>query len=166
MKSGDQMNNSPDMPVGSKMKVTMMLADFAQSINGKLYIMGGGWSVTGPQPCPSAIAVKIGVPWNDTNRRHELKIELLDGDYHPVLVPTPTGNAPLVIGANFEVGRPPGMAAGSAIDVPMAFNMGAIPLEPGRRYVWRLTIDEKTEDDWHIAFSTRPMTQPTPNVGG
>jgi len=26
----------------------MMLADAAQAVNGKLYIMGGGWSVMGP----------------------------------------------------------------------------------------------------------------------
>lgn len=25
------------------MRVTMMLADFAQSVEGKLYILGGGW---------------------------------------------------------------------------------------------------------------------------
>ena len=62
------------------MKITIMLADFAQAVNGKLYIMGGGWSLTGPAPSPSAIAIKVEVPWNDTNRKHSLKLELLDGD--------------------------------------------------------------------------------------
>ena len=33
----------------------MLLADAAQQLGGKLYILGGGWSVTGPQPAPSAI---------------------------------------------------------------------------------------------------------------
>ena len=32
------------------MKVTMLLADSAQAIEGKLYILGGGWSITGPDP--------------------------------------------------------------------------------------------------------------------
>ena len=41
------------------MKVTMMLADSAQVAGGKLYILGGGWSITGPMPCPSAIAVIV-----------------------------------------------------------------------------------------------------------
>ncbi|MBI5239676.1 MAG: hypothetical protein HY926_04330 [Elusimicrobia bacterium] len=153
------------IPAAPKIKVTMMLADFAQSIQGKLYIMGGGWSITGPHPCPSALAIKIEVPWNDTNHQHELKVELLDGDYHPVLVPTPAGNAPMVIAANFEVGRPAGMIVGSTLDVPIAFNVGAIPLEPGRRYVWRLLIDGKTEDNWHIAFSTRPSARPPAQPG-
>ncbi|MFI5347933.1 MAG: DUF6941 family protein, partial [Elusimicrobiota bacterium] len=70
------------------MKVTMMLADSAQAVGGKLYILGGGWSITGPQPCPSAIAVLVSVPWNETNRKHRVKVELVDEDYRPVLMPT------------------------------------------------------------------------------
>lgn len=133
----------------------MMLADSAQAVGGKLYILGGGWSVTGPQPCPSAIAVLVAVPWNETNRKHRIKVELLDADYRPVLVPTPEGNAPMLISGEFEVGRPPGIIPGSAIDIPFAFNIGAIPLPPDRRYVWKLTIDDKGEDDWQAVFSTR-----------
>ena len=143
------------------MRVTIMLADFAQAVNGKLYIMGGGWSLTGPAPSPSAIAIKIEVPWNDTNRKHVLKVELLDGDYRPVNAPTQEGTAPVVISGEFEVGRPPGMMPGTPIDVPFAFNLPPIPLEPSRRYVWRVSIDGKAEDDWEVAFSTRPA-QPGP----
>ena len=45
----------------------MMLADSAQVSEGKLFILGGGWSVTGP-PAPSAIALHVEVPWDQTNR--------------------------------------------------------------------------------------------------
>ena len=138
------------------MRVTIMLADYAQAVNGKLYIMGGGWSLTGPAPSPSAIAVKIEVPWNDTNRKHVLKVELLDGDFRAVSTPTPEGQSPVVISGEFEVGRPPGLMPGTPIDVPFAFNLPPIPLEPARRYIWRISVDGKTEDDWEVAFSTRP----------
>lgn len=141
------------------MKVTMMLADFAQVVGGKLYIMGGGWSITGPAPTPSAIAVKIEVPWNETNRQHEFKIELMDSDHRPVLMPTPAGNAPLVIQGNFEVGRPVGVIQGSPIDSTLAINLGPIPLQPASRFVWRLSIDGKSEDTWFVGFSTRPAGQ-------
>lgn len=144
----------------NRWKVTMLLADYAEAINGKLYITGGGWSIAGPFPSPSALAIKIEVPWNDTNRKHELKVELLDGDYRPVFVPTPAGNTALVVTGAFEVGRPPGIIVGSPLDVPFAFNIGPIPLEPERRYIWRLSIDGKTEDNWQVAFSTRPSSQP------
>ena len=148
----------------NRWKVTMLLADYAEAINGKLYVMGGGWSIAGPFPSPSALAIKIEVPWNDTNQKHELKVELLDGDYNPVLVPTPAGNAALIVNGNFEVGRPPGIIVGSPLDVPFAFNIGAIPLEPSRRYIWRLSIDGRTDENWEVAFSTRPSGQapPTP----
>ena len=41
----------------------MMLADSAQAVAGKLYILGGGWSMTGPAATPSALAIKFEVPW-------------------------------------------------------------------------------------------------------
>lgn len=140
------------------MKVTILLADFAEAVNGKLYIMGGGWSITGPMPTPSAIALKIEVPWGETNRKHNLKLDLLDSDYKPVPVSTPVGNAPLSISGDFEVGRPAGLIQGSPIDVPIAFNMGPISLAPGKRYVWKLSINGHTKDEWQVAFSTRQAT--------
>ncbi|MFI5361272.1 MAG: DUF6941 family protein [Elusimicrobiota bacterium] len=146
------------------MKVTMMLADSAQAVGGKLYILGGGWSLTGPLPSPSAIAVLVSVPWNETNRRHRVKVELVDADYRPVLVPTPEGDKPLAISGDFEVGRPPGIIPGSSIEVPFAFNIGPIPLQPDRRYVWKLTIDDKGSDDWQVVFSTRPAGQNPANA--
>lgn len=141
------------------MKITMMLADSAQAVEGKLYILGGGWSVTGPGPCPSAIAVLISVPWTETNRKHHVKVELLDGDYRAVTMPTDDGPRPLSISGDFEVGRPPGILPGSSIEIPFAFNLGAIPLEPGRRFVWKLTIDGQENDDWQVVFSTRPAAK-------
>lgn len=141
------------------MKVTMMLADFVEAINGKLYIMGGGWSITGPQPSPSAIALKIELLSNETNKKHSLKLELLDSDYRSVLVPTPAGNAPLVIGGDFEVGKPTGLTPGASIDVPLAFNISPILLESGKRYIWKLTIDGNSEAEWQVSFSTRPSAQ-------
>ena len=67
-----------------RMRVTLMLADSAQVADGKLfYILGGGWSITGP-PAPSAIALLVEVPWDQTNRRLEWRFELVDSDGYPV----------------------------------------------------------------------------------
>lgn len=136
------------------MKATMLLADFAQVLQGKLYIMGGGWSITGPQPSLSAIALKLEVPWTQTNRQHEFKVELIDADGRPVMVPGPEGTAPAVMAGHFEVGRPPGMAAGTPLDMPLALTIGPMPLAPGR-YVWKLFIDGASDDDWEAAFTVR-----------
>jgi hypothetical protein len=143
------------------MKVTMLLADHAQAAEGKLNILGGGWSITGPDPAPHAIAMLIQVPWDQTNRAHQFRLELLDADGDPVMVPTPDGEQPLFIEAGFEVGRPPGVKPGTPLDVPFALNLGPNPIPPGGRYEWRLTIDGEHDQDWSLAFSTRPAgTQP------
>ena len=64
-----------------------MLADAAQSVDNKLFILGGGWSVTGPGPTTMAIALKIEVPWDQTNRRHQWRIELVEADGQLALLP-------------------------------------------------------------------------------
>jgi hypothetical protein len=137
----------------------MMIADFAQAINGKLYIMGGGWSIIGPAPTPFAIAIKIEVPWSEANKRHNLKLELLDSESQPVLVPTPAGNSPLVITAHFKIGRPAGIIQGAPLDVPFAFNIAPFALSPGKRYIWKLTINENPQESWQVTFSTRRAGQ-------
>src|SRR5438105_4643774 len=98
------------------MKLTMLLADAAQAVGGKLYVLGGGWSITTAPTGPSAIAVKLDIPWDEANRRHTLKFSLLDEDGRPVVVPTPIGDRPLEIEGQFEVGRPPGLKPGTSID--------------------------------------------------
>ena len=60
------------------MKATLLLADYAQVADGKLTIVGGGWSVTGPEPAPFGIAILIQVPWDQANTRHSFSVELLD----------------------------------------------------------------------------------------
>ncbi|MFN8221693.1 MAG: hypothetical protein U0R50_00435 [Gaiellales bacterium] len=138
------------------MRVTMMLADFAQVSDGKLNIIGGGWSMTGPQPVPFGIAILIRVPWDQANHRHFLRLELIDADGVPVTVETDEGDEPLVFFDNveFEVGRPAGVKPGTPLDLPLALNSGPMPLEPGV-YEWRLTIDGVGDDDWRLPFTVR-----------
>ena len=142
-------------------KATMMLADAAQAAEGKLYILGGGWSVTGPAPSPSAIAVLIQVPWDRTNVEHTFRVELIDSDGDSIVLDTEAeGPQPVVIEGAFEVGRPPGVKPGTSIDVPLAITVGPLPLPPGGRYEWRLSINEEGHQDWRLPFSTRSTAQP------
>jgi len=138
------------------MKVTILLADAAQAAEGKLYVLGGGWSITGPEPSPMALAIKIEVPWDQANQPHVCRLELLDSDGQPINAETPDGDeAEIFFEANFEVGRPVGVKPGTPIDLPLAVNIPPLPLEPGGRFEWRLLIDGRTEADWRVAFSTR-----------
>jgi hypothetical protein len=135
----------------------MMLADSAQAVAGKLYVLGGGWSITGPEPAPSAIAIKLDVPWDRAEEPHRWTLALVDGDGAPVLLPAADDSLqPLRLEGEIEVTRVPESAPGIPLDWAMAINIGPLPLAPGRRYVWELSIDGESEPDWHLAFSTRP----------
>jgi len=145
------------------MRVTMLLADAAQSVGGKLYILGGGWSMAGPGPVAMAIALKIEVGWNEANMHHNLRLALLTEDEQPVRVPGPAGDQAVEVGGGFEVGRPPGLRPGTAIDFTMAINVQPLPLPPDAGYVWRCWIDDQTQEEWRLTFTTLsapPRAQP------
>jgi hypothetical protein len=140
-----------------RMRVTMLLADAAQSVGGKLYVLGGGWALIGPAPTPSAIALYIEVPWDQANMRHDWRIELLDSDGQPVTLRDELNREqPVVVAGQLEVGRPAGLTPGTPIGVSLAVNLAPLPLAPGGRYEWRLTIGTESREDWRLAFSTRP----------
>lgn len=138
------------------MKVTMMLADAAQVADGKLNILGGGWSVTGPMAVPFAIALMIEVPWHLANHQHAFKLEVIDLDGNLVQVPTPEDTTTVTFEGQFEVGRPPGTRSGAMLPFVAAINSGPIPWPTGASYEWRLSIDGKAHEDWRLAFTTRP----------
>ncbi|MEO6120764.1 MAG: hypothetical protein ABIW46_02250 [Acidimicrobiales bacterium] len=139
------------------MKVTMMLCDSAQVADGKLYILGGGWSVTGPDPAPSAIAIKLEVDWHEAATGHHWELFLVDADGREISFETPEGTRQAIeIRGDFEVGRPQGVPPGTPIDLPLAINLGPLPLSPGGRYTWRFTVDGDSDTAWAVSFTTRP----------
>jgi len=123
------------------MKVTMMLCDYAQVADGKLTIVGGGWSVTGPLPAPFALALLFEVPWDRANTRHRFRLDLVDQDGHVVFIPTDEGEEPLAIEGEFEAGRP-----------------------PGGRFEWRLSVNGESDENWRLPFSTRSEEDLTDTV--
>jgi hypothetical protein len=100
--------------------------------------------------------VILRVAWDETNINHHLTLRLLTADgLNAVEVPTPFGSPPLMVKADFKVGRPPGLAQGSSIDHSLPINVGSgLPLPPGR-YEWRLQVDDEHREDWRAAFTIR-----------
>jgi hypothetical protein len=135
-------------------KVTLLLADYAVVTDGKLTVVGGGWSQTGPEPSAFGIALLIQVPWDQANTVHTFSVELLDTDGAEVVVDGEEGDQAVAFGGEFEVGRPPGIKPGTPLDFPVAVNSSPLPLEPGR-YEWRLTIDGESRADWTLPFTVR-----------
>ena len=134
----------------------MLLADSAQVADGKLYILGGGWSLTGPDPTPQAIAMKVDVGWHEAEIGHHWELFLEDADGRPVILETPDGHHPIEVRGEFQVARPPTVPEGTPIDVALAVNLGPLPLGAGNRFAWRLSIDGESHEDWTLGFTTRP----------
>src|SRR5687768_18389717 len=87
----------------------MLLADYAVVSDGKLTIVGGGWSQTGPEPASFGIGLLIQVPWDQANTRHTFSVELLDADGSPIgFEDDEESDQVVAFGGEFEVGRPPG----------------------------------------------------------
>jgi hypothetical protein len=135
----------------------MLLCDAAQVAEGKLYILGGGWSMVGPDPTPSAVALKLEVAWTEIDATHHWELFLEDEDGQDVVIDTPDGPKPVEVRGDFRVAQPEGLPAGSPVDVSLAVNLGPLPLTPGRRFAWRLTIDGESQDGWQLGFTTRPL---------
>jgi hypothetical protein len=115
----------------------MILADGAQAVGGKLYMLGGGWThvfvpqLPGPPVAPFAIALGLTVPYHLTNRRFSFSLELTDADGTRVDEPL-TGE--------LEQGRPPGIRAGASQPILIAIN--ARPEFPAAgRYSFNASID-------------------------
>lgn len=118
----------------------IILADYVEVINGKLYMTGGGWNNITLQQMPVehgfGVAVAFAIPWASCNELHPIKIEILDPD--AVVLLTVEGEV--------EVGRPPGLPTGSAQRVPLAFN-GRTRIEKLGTYVIKTYVHGRLSKD-------------------
>ncbi len=96
------------------MRATMMLADYAQIADGKLFIAGGGWSTCGPGPTPCAVVAIFHVPWQETDEKVSFALRLVDEDGRAVMQPGATDGLPLQVNGHFEARRQPGMTPGDS----------------------------------------------------
>lgn len=134
------------------MEAILLLCDYAEAVNGKLYIMGGGWTMCPPGPRFMAVAIRINVPWDETNTKHTLNVFLQDAEGNPISMGEPP--QPVEKSGDFEVGRPPGITAGTEMDFTAVLGFINLPLEPDTGYRWQLEING--EPTVHASFRTLP----------
>lgn len=139
---------------------SLILANHVESVNGLLYISGGGWNnhnrlVAPGNPPPVShlgLALIIAVPWHQTNRVHSVTIEFRDEDA------TVIGS----VNAQINVGRPPTLRPGSiqypTIGLPMDI---LFPHTGGYEIVARVDGQEGNERRWTFQVQDMQGVSPT-----
>ena len=128
----------------------VIVADAAEVVNNKLYLIGGGWetlTINSDLPVlhPCAIAAAFSVPWNEANQQHNVEIAIDDRE----------GKRLAAIEGQVEVGRPPGIPLGHAQRVQMAIKL-ALPLERSGAYVITVSVEgqEMKRTTFNVVVST------------
>lgn len=119
-------SEAPDVRLDAIEVEWLILADSAQVVGNKLFLLGGGWDVLTvnsgfPLLNPCAVAAAFKVPWSETNRPISFEIEVQDED----------GNALVRLAGKTEVGRPPGIPFGHPQRTQIAANIGLELQRPG-----------------------------------
>lgn len=123
----------------------LILADRAEAVNGKLYMMGGGWDhlylAEFGQQQPISLGVGILVPWNATNQAHGLAVR----------VETEDGAELISAQLNFTAGRPPTLKPGQSQRVVLAFQL-PVKLAALGTYVVKALINDNDQGRKEVVF--------------
>lgn len=132
------------------MQAKVLLCDYAEVAQGKLFITGANINRVFVQPVPPhainiALAASVTIPWNATNQPHTLTIELVNdqGDRIP-LAPAQPGQPASdegLISAQFNAGRSADMKPGEDTLMPLAIPMLGFPLPALGSYFFQVKID-------------------------
>lgn len=123
----------------------IILADAAEVVNGKLYLLGGGWDTlvmhTGfPASRSCGLAIAFRIPWASTNQRQHATVEITDED---------AANKLVTLAMQFEVGRPAGIPHGQPQRVQLAAN---VPLTFPQAGSYTITVLLDGEPVRHTSF--------------
>jgi hypothetical protein len=119
----------------------IILADAAAAVEGKHYIHGAGWGAIGSVSFPLtqpqiAVALRLRIPWHETNQQHRIEVDVVDADERSIL-PVPPGPLQGTIAA----GRPVNLHDGMDQTVPLVINLQGITFRAPGTYAVKLGID-------------------------
>ncbi|MGA2286632.1 MAG: hypothetical protein ABSG55_10235 [Dehalococcoidia bacterium] len=116
----------------------LILADSAAEVQGKLYLLGGGWNLyrsnSYPTTFPFGLAGGILIPWSETNRQHPVSF----------VIKASEGDQLLRVDAQVEIGREAGLKPGMTQRVVMAIQ-GQVTLPQAGTYEVILETSEDTK---------------------
>jgi hypothetical protein len=139
-------------PTVPELSATMIMADAAQVSDGKLSLLGGGIAIVPSRPQPMALALLVTLPYERAEQSIPWVCELLDDAGMPVMA----GEVPVLVNGQVSAARAPGWPEHQPFNIPVVITFGALPVQAGRSYTWRLVIDGESDDRWVLGFSVAP----------
>lgn len=117
----------------------LILAEGAEAVNGKIYILGGGIDVHTSSGFPTLLKADIAlaflVGWGETNRKLDVKVRVVDEDEEEAFT----------VGIEAVVGRPPTAKPGQDIRSLIALR-GPFPITKPGAYKAVLLLDDKPQE--------------------
>ena len=122
-------------------KIMLLTADAASISEGKINMLGAGWTRVSAGPANFCVVVRLEIPWSMTNVKIPWSLDLIDQDGHQY-VPVENSGA-LHFEGEVEVGRPAGLSEGSSLEAPLLMPFVQLPLRIGK-YEWRFQVGQTT----------------------
>lgn len=131
-----------------------LLADAVQVVQGKLYVLGGGWDTLFVREFPArypalGVGLRLRVPWSWTDQVIVLGIDLQDADGGRVL-PSPP------VAQGVKVARPVGALEGDDIGVARSFTFNNLTFPGEGHYSFVISINDVPAS--RLRFAVRVKT--------
>lgn len=145
--------------------ITAILADSVAAEGGKLYVQGGGWdSVTVAPVFPVqiprlGIGIIVHVPYSQTNRPHELAIQLQDEDGAVMQLADGPQGPQSAVRAMLNVGRPPQLQGGQGQNVVLAANLDSLSFSGPGTYDISISVNDQVKSRLPFRILTPPVFQ-------
>lgn len=129
-----------------------LLADAVQVVQGKLYVLGGGWDTLFVTQFPAryptlGLGLRVRVPWSWTDQVLVIGVDLQDEDGGRVL-PTPP------VAQGVKVARPQGIPEGSDVGVARSFTFNNISFPSAGAFSFVVMLNHEVAS--RLRFSVRP----------
>jgi len=118
-------------------RILIITADAASVSEGKINMLGGGWTHIGSGLANFTLVVRLDIPWTMTNQQVPWSLSLIDQDGR-LYSPEPDAD-PVKVDAELHLERPDGAPEGSSFEVPLLFPFVGLPLRPGT-YEWVFSV--------------------------
>lgn len=117
--------------------ILLITADAATISEGKINMLGGGWTRIAAGDANFCVVVRIDFPWTLTNSELNWSLDLVTQDGQPYL--PVEGSGPVHLEGQAHVARPENLPHGSSVEAPLVFPFVQLPLRTGT-LEWRFQI--------------------------